>query len=75
MNGIPHPEEFLTIGAFYKEFDNPIEATWLPVSSSGWDLKYLNAVRATSIGLEIDVRKNLNISADYNNLLRHFKNL
>ncbi|MHC1775340.1 MAG: TonB-dependent receptor [Lentimicrobium sp.] len=71
----PSPGEILTIGAFYKQFDDPIEATWLPVSSGGWDLKYLNAVRATSIGVEIDVRKNLNIWADYNNLLRHFKNL
>ncbi|MBK6964152.1 MAG: outer membrane beta-barrel protein [Bacteroidales bacterium] len=71
----PSSGEIITIGGFYKQFDDPIEATWLPVSSGGWDLKYLNAVRATSLGVEIDVRKNLNIWEDYNNLLRHFKNL
>ncbi len=71
----PSPGEIVTIGAFYKQFDNPIEATWLPVSSGGWDLKYLNAVRATSLGVEIDVRKNLRIWEDYNNFLSLFKNL
>lgn len=71
----PSSGEIVTIGGFYKVFDNPIEATWLPVSSGGWDLKYLNAVRATSVGVEIDIRKNLRIWEDYNNFLRHFKNL
>jgi outer membrane receptor protein involved in Fe transport len=71
----PSVGEIVTIGAFYKQFDDPIEATWLPVSSGGWDLKYLNAVKATSVGVEIDVRKSLKIWEDQNNLLRHFKNL
>ncbi len=71
----PSTGEIVTIGGFYKSFKNPIEATWLPVSSGGWDLKYLNAVRATSLGIELDVRKNLRVWEDYNNFLRHFKNL
>ncbi|MBK6346896.1 MAG: carboxypeptidase-like regulatory domain-containing protein [Bacteroidales bacterium] len=71
----PTAGEIVTIGGFYKSFLNPIEATWLPVSSGGWDLKYLNAIKATSLGIELDVRKNLRVWEDYNNFLRHFKNL
>ncbi|KAF0194396.1 MAG: TonB-dependent receptor [Bacteroidetes bacterium] len=71
----PSIGEMITIGGFYKQFDNPIEATWIPVSSGGWDLKYLNAVSATSLGVEIDVRKNLKIWEDQNNMLKYLKNL
>lgn len=55
----PNPGELVTIGGFYKKFDDPIEASWIPVSSGGWDLRYLNALEATSLGIEVDVRKNL----------------
>lgn len=71
----PSAGEIVTIGGFYKRFDNPIEATWIPVSSGGWDLKYLNSLSATSLGFELDIRKNLNIWKDLNNFLRHFKNI
>ncbi|MFH1119330.1 MAG: TonB-dependent receptor [Bacteroidota bacterium] len=71
----PSVGEMITIGGFYKKFDNPIEATWIPVSSGGWDLKYLNAISATSLGVEIDVRKNLKIWENQNNMLKYLKNL
>jgi outer membrane receptor protein involved in Fe transport len=70
----PSPGELVTVGAFYKEFKNPIEATWLPVSSGGWDLKYLNAKKATSLGVEVDIRKNLISLENQGNFLRYFKN-
>lgn len=71
----PSAGEMITVGFFYKQFDKPIEATWTPASSGEWDLRYLNAKRAQSIGIEADVRKSLQFLSDYNNFLRYFKDL
>lgn len=56
----PNPGEVITIGGFYKYFQNPIEAVM--DDQSNLDLLifgYKNAPSATAAGLEIDVRKNL----------------
>jgi len=52
----PTPTETITFGAFYKYFRNPIENQLL--SSSGIDTyKFLQADRATSYGVETEIRK------------------
>ncbi len=56
----PNPGEAITIGAFYKGFENPIEAKM--DDQSNLDLlifSYQNAKAASSIGAEFDVRKTL----------------
>lgn len=72
----PTMGEMITIGAFYKYFNNPIEATLIPTSGSGgWDYLFLNTVSSTSIGAEIDMRKSLNNWAKRGDFLRNFSNL
>jgi hypothetical protein len=70
----PNPGEMVTIGGFYKEFDSPIEATWVPSSGGEWDLHYLNAIKATSIGAEIDIRKGFQNLGKKHNFWRGFRN-
>lgn len=48
--------EMITIGAFYKRFTNPIEAT-MYAAGSGWDYTFTNADYAQCFGAEIDMRK------------------
>ncbi len=54
----PTPEELISIGAFHKSFKNPIESKIL-YTGSGWNYTFENAEKATSYGLEVDIRKNL----------------
>jgi hypothetical protein len=70
----PSPGEMITIGAFYKEFDSPIEATWVPASGGEWDLHYLNAIKGNSIGAEIDIRVGFQSWSTKQNFLRTFRN-
>ena len=70
----PGPGEMVTIGGFYKSFDSPIEATWVPASGGEWDLHYLNAIRGTSVGAEVDVRLGFQQWASQHNFLRTFRN-
>ena len=71
----PSQGEMVTIGGFYKEFKNPIEATLTPASGGEWDLQYLNAIKATSLGAEIDIRKGFQNWAKKHNFLRNFRNI
>ncbi len=70
----PGTGEMVTIGGFYKQFDSPIEATWVPASGGEWDLHYLNAIKGTSIGAEIDIRKGFQSWGNKNKFLRTFRN-
>jgi len=70
----PSPGEMITIGGFYKKFINPIEATWTPASSGEWDLRYINAIEANSLGIEFDIRKNLGFMNDWGQMFKYFKN-
>jgi TonB-dependent receptor len=70
----PSSGEMVTIGGFYKEFDSPIEATWVPASGGEWDLHYLNAIKGTSIGAEIDIRKGFQNWATKKNFLKYLSN-
>ncbi len=55
----PAAGDQISIAAFFKRFDSPIE--WTYTVTGGTDLSYSfeNAKSATSYGLELDVRKNL----------------
>ena len=70
----PSPGEMITIGGFYKSFNSPIEATWVPASGGEWDLHYLNALNGTSLGAEIDIRKGFQNWGKKHNFLRYFRN-
>ena len=70
----PSQGEMITVGAFYKKFINPIEATWVPASGGEWDLHFLNAIKANNLGFEIDIRKGFQNWADKKGFLRTFRN-
>lgn len=55
----PTPEEIVSIGAFYKQFSNPIEAHMIIQSGGNADFTYFNAEKAISYGVELDIRKRL----------------
>ena len=57
------PVEAVSIGAFLKEFENPIEKTRLP--GSGVLLSLDNAQSARNYGIELDVTKGLEFVADW----------
>jgi TonB-dependent receptor len=54
----PSTTEMFTIGAFYKDFENPIELYFQPGVGSGGTLSFIpgNAPHATSYGVEVDSR-------------------
>ncbi len=68
----PSAGEIISLGGFYKDFTNPIEAH-LKDFGTGYNFKYFNALNAKTYGLELDVRKNLIMLSDVNNFLRIFK--
>ena len=55
----PTAEEIVSIGAFYKDFTNPIEAHMIVQSGGNADFTYFNAKKAKTYGLELDIRKRL----------------
>lgn len=57
------PVESFSVGAFLKEFENPIEKTRLP--GSGVLLSLDNAQSARNYGIELDVSKGLEFVADW----------
>jgi hypothetical protein len=64
----PNPGEIVSLGLFYKNFQNPIE--FIQVNASGsLQLSYANAPRAQNYGLELEVRKSL-ASLGVNKFLR-----
>jgi TonB-dependent receptor len=54
----PSSGEIVSAGAFYKDFTNPIEVFLIP-AGSGYDYQPYNTEHAHSMGLELDVRKQL----------------
>ncbi len=56
----PRPEEYLSVGTFYKNFKNPIENAIVPESgSTDGEFKYMNVDQAIVYGIEIEARKSL----------------
>lgn len=58
----PSTSELISVGAFYKQFTNPIEMFFLPGAGSGGTRNFTfgNARSATSIGFEVEARRSLN---------------
>ena len=55
----PSYGEFIQIGAFYKNFLNPIQQVILSSGSDSRAFTYVNADNAKVSGVEVDIRKNL----------------
>lgn len=68
----PSPTEVISIAAFYKFFQNPIETIAIAGSGSGGSktFTYTNARNATTIGVEAEVRKSLSPN-NSSNLLKN----
>jgi TonB-dependent receptor len=58
----PNAGEVLSVGAFYKRFDNPIERVFLATSGTRI-VTFLNAEGADNVGLELEARKGLGFLA------------
>lgn len=54
----PTPGEIISLAAFYKHFQNPIEIFLIPAGTT-YDYKPFNTESADSYGLELDIRKRL----------------
>ena len=55
----PSRGEIISIAAFYKHFDSPIEWTYTVAGGTNLIYSYKNAKSANNYGLEIDIRKDL----------------
>ena len=55
----PAKGDQVSLAAFYKHFDSPIEWTYTVTGGTDQVYSYVNAKSATSYGLELDIRKNL----------------
>ncbi|MBM3159408.1 MAG: TonB-dependent receptor [Bacteroidetes bacterium] len=72
----PKGGEGITLGAFYKSFTNPIELRLNPSSVlDRRNYKFYNAQDATTIGAELEIRKNLVSLQDGDAQLSTFVNL
>ncbi len=56
----PGTGEVFTVGAFYKNFENPIEQIFSEGAGGASTFSYQNAKKAITYGIEIEVRKKLN---------------
>ncbi|HET6559577.1 MAG TPA: TonB-dependent receptor [Prolixibacteraceae bacterium] len=70
----PSNGEIVSIGAFYKDFNNPIEVFQVP-AGTGYDFQPQNTQKAYSMGLEIDVRKQFLEFDTSSSFLRYLKDL
>lgn len=55
----PSKGEVISLAAFYKHFDSPIEWTYTVAGGTNLIYSYMNAKSAKSYGLELDIRKDL----------------
>lgn len=73
----PSRGEQVSVAAFYKHFDSPIEWTYTVAGGTDLIYSYKNAQSANNIGLELDIRKDLsfiglrNFSWSFNGALIH----
>jgi TonB-dependent receptor len=70
----PSRSEIVSIAAFYKQFTNPIEIFLIP-AGTGYDYKPYNTEEAYSMGIEVDVRKQLTEFENSTSFLRFLKDL
>ena len=72
----PSFSEMITLGVFYKHFNNPIEYSLLPTAGSGGiEYGFLNTEASKSAGIELDLRKSLNLWGKKTSFLKNFKDL
>jgi TonB-dependent receptor len=64
----PKAGEVLTVGAFYKHFDKPIEMVYNFGAGGSSTFNFQNPDQATAFGVELEVRKKL----DFNQALKNF---
>ncbi|GAB6983372.1 TonB-dependent receptor [Prevotella dentasini JCM 15908] len=57
----PSKGEYISLAAFYKHFANPIEWTYTVAGGTDLIYSYKNADNADNYGLELDIRKSLDI--------------
>lgn len=57
----PSKAEYISLAAFYKHFDNPIEWTYTVAGGTDLVYSYKNAMSANNYGLELDIRKDLSV--------------
>lgn len=55
----PSQGDQVSVALFFKNFDSPIEWTYTVTGGTDQVYSYVNARRATSYGVEVDLRKNL----------------
>ncbi len=55
----PSKGELISLAAFYKHFDSPIEWTYTVAGGTNLIYSYKNAKSANNFGLELDIRKDL----------------
>lgn len=55
----PSKSELISLAAFYKHFDSPIEWTYTVAGGTDLIYSYKNAKSANSYGIELDIKKNL----------------
>jgi outer membrane receptor protein involved in Fe transport len=60
----PRAGESLSLGTFYKSFDQPIESVVAVSAVSGSVATFANATKATNLGAEIELRQRLDRIAD-----------
>lgn len=70
----PSNGKIVSAAAFYKSFTNPIEAFLIP-AGTGYDYKPYNTEEGFSMGLELDVRKQLLEFEKSTGFLHHLKDL
>ncbi len=61
----PSPAELISVAVFYKDFKNPIETILAPGGSVTKTFTYANTPRATSLGVEVEVRKSFMNSSSW----------
>lgn len=57
----PSKGEYISLAAFYKHFDNPIEWTYTVAGGTDLIYSYKNAMSANNYGLELDIKKDLSV--------------
>jgi TonB-dependent receptor len=63
----PRAGEVFTAGVFYKNFENAIEQYFNGLGGGASTVNYLNAKKATSYGIEVEVRKKLDFAKGLKN--------
>lgn len=70
----PNPGEVLSLGVFAKRFDKPIERVE-SATSGAYQARFQNALDATNLGVELELRKGLGMLGEWASPFTAFSNL